>query len=120
MKPKIDRTDFGSITIEGQEFEHDVIIGLNGETKKRKKKLSKAVYGTSHMISVDEAKNIYEEKAERVIIGTGQSDMVRLSDEAADYFRRKNCRTELFPTSEAIHMWNKAKGHVIGLFHITC
>jgi hypothetical protein len=28
-------------------FEHDVIIRLNGKVKRRKKKLSKAVYGTS-------------------------------------------------------------------------
>lgn len=120
MKPRIDETKFGSITIEGQIFEHDVIIRLNGKTKKRKKKLSKAVYGTSHMISLDEAKYVYEEKAERLIIGTGQSGMVRLSDETADYFRRKNCQVDLLPTPEAIQVWNKAKGGVIGLFHITC
>jgi hypothetical protein len=120
MKPQIEETKFGSITIEGQTFEHDVIIRLNGKTKKRKKKLSKAVYGTSHTISLDEAKHINEEKAERLIIGTGQSDMVKLSDEAADYFRRKNCQVDLLPTPEAIQVWNKSKGQVIGLFHITC
>ena len=120
MKPRIDQTEFGSITVEGQTFEHDVVIRLNGKTKKRKKKLSKAVYGTSHTISLDEAKHVYEEKAERLIIGTGQSDMVKLSEEAADYFRRKKCQADLLPTSEAIQVWNKAKGQVIGLFHITC
>ena len=120
MKPRIDETKFGSITIEGQTFEYDVIIRLNGKTKKRKKKLSKAVYGTSHTISLDEAKYVYEEDAERLIIGTGQSGMVRLSDEAVDYFRRKNCQADLLPTPEAIQVWNKAKGDVIGLFHITC
>lgn len=40
MKPAIDQTDFGSITIEGTLFGHDVIIRQNGEVKKRKKKLS--------------------------------------------------------------------------------
>jgi hypothetical protein len=97
-----------------------VIIRLNGHTKKRKKKLSKAVYGTSHTISVDEAKHIYEEKAERLIIGTGQSGMVELSAEAADYFKRKECQVELLPTPEAIRVWNKAEGEVISLFHVTC
>jgi hypothetical protein len=51
MKPNIDSTTFGSITIEGTDFEHDVIIRLDGEVKKRKKKLSKAMYGTSHIVS---------------------------------------------------------------------
>jgi hypothetical protein len=59
MKPHIDQTMFGSITIEGTHFEHDVIIRLNGQIKKRKKKLSKAVYGTSHVVSLAEAKHVY-------------------------------------------------------------
>jgi hypothetical protein len=69
--------------------------------EKRRKKLSKAVYGTSHIVSLDEAKYIYEEGAERVILGTGQQGMVKLS-------------------TEAIQAWNEAEGAVIGLFHVTC
>ena len=41
MKPRIDETEFGSITIEGTVFDHDVIIRPDGQVKKRKKKLSK-------------------------------------------------------------------------------
>jgi len=67
MKPRIDRTAFGSITIEGTEFEHDVLIRLNGRPEKRKKKLSKAVYGTSHIISMAEAEYVFEKGAERLI-----------------------------------------------------
>ncbi len=32
MKPSIDQTTFGSITIAGQIFERDVIIRLNSQT----------------------------------------------------------------------------------------
>ena len=42
MKPRIDDTKFGSITIEGTVAEHDVIIRLNGQVEKRKKKLSQS------------------------------------------------------------------------------
>ena len=55
MKPKIEATSFGSITIDGQKFKKDVVIRLDGSVKKRKKKLSKRIYGTSHTISLDEA-----------------------------------------------------------------
>lgn len=120
MKPKINSTEFGSITIEGQTYENDVVIRLDGEVTKRKKKLSKAVFGTSHKISLDEAKAIFEPGAERLIIGTGQTGMVKLSDEAADYFKKKDCQAQLYPTPEAIRVWNKADGKTIGLFHITC
>ena len=46
--------------------------------------------------------------------------MVGLSDEAADYFAKKKVKVELARTPEAIARWNKAKGKVIGLFHVTC
>ena len=120
MKPKIDSTQFGSITIAGQKYAHDVIIRLNGEVCKRKKKLSKAVYGTSHVISLDEARFIFEDKAERLIIGSGQTGMVELSDEAAEFFRKRKCRVDLAPTPEALRAWNEAQGNVIALFHVTC
>ena len=120
MKPNIDQTTFGSITIEGSTFEHDVVIGLDSQVKKRKKKLSKAVYGTSHILSLAEAKHIYEPEAKRLIIGTGQEGNVRLSGEATDYFKKKQCQVDLLPTPEAIHSWNEAAGPTISLFHVTC
>ncbi len=40
MKPTIDGAKFGSITIEGEKIEHDIVIRLNGDVEKRKKKLS--------------------------------------------------------------------------------
>src|SRR3984893_13078843 len=92
MKPNIDQTTFGSITIEGTIFGHDVVIRLSGQVEKRRKKLSKAIYGTSHILSLAEAKQVYEPEAKRLIIGTGQEGNVRLSEEAADYFKRKQCQ----------------------------
>jgi len=120
MKPTIDRTTFGSITIDGQVFEHDVLIRRNGRVKKRKKKLSKAVYGTSHKLSLAEAKHIYEQGTSRLIIGSGQEGNVQLSKEAAVYFGGKRCQVELLPTPKAIAAWNETEGAVIGLFHVTC
>lgn len=120
MKPKIEATSFGSITIDGREIGNDVILRLDGSVKKRKKKLSRRVYGTSHTISLDEAKYVYEEGAELLIIGTGQYDLVRLSDEAQAYLEKHNCQVKLAATPEALGIWNQAKGKVIGLFHVTC
>ena len=120
MKLQIDSTKFGSITIEGEKIKHDVIIRLDGKIKKRKKKLSKAIYGTSHTISQDEAQYVYQKGAEKLIIGTGQYDTVKLSDEAEKYFKQKHCRVKLLSTPKAVSAWNKAKGAVIGLFHVTC
>lgn len=120
MKPTIDRTEFGSITIGGEQYDRDLIIRLGGKIEKRKKKLSKAVYGTSHTISLDEARHVYQEGADLLIVGTGQYGMVALSDEASGYFEEEGCEVELLPTKEAILAWNEARGATIGLFHVTC
>jgi hypothetical protein len=120
MKPAMGDTGFGYISIEGSKIEHDIVVRLSGKIKKRKKKLSKSVYGTSHIVSLEEAKSIYQKGAERLIIGSGQEGMVRLSEEAVEYFKKKKCRVILQPTPKAIKYWDKAKGAVIGLFHVTC
>ena len=90
------------------------------EVKKRKKKLSKAIFGTSHIVSLDEAKHIYEKGARKIIIGSGQSEMVKLSKEAEDYFSRKKCMVSILPTEEAIQSWNDSEKKIVGMFHVTC
>ena len=50
-RPQIDAAAFGSITIAGRKIENDVILRLDGSTEKRKKKLFKSVFCTSHTIS---------------------------------------------------------------------
>ena len=102
MKPDINGTSFGSITINNNVIEHDIVIRLSGNVEKRKKKLSKAVYGSSHTISLDEAKFIYEKGADSLIIGTGQTGLVKLSGEAQEYFESNNCSINLSPTPKAI------------------
>ncbi len=120
MRPKIDATWFGSITIEGERYEHDVVIRLSGKVSKRNKQLSKAIYGTSHIISLAEIEELYRKRAERIIVGAGQQGEVTLSDEAAQFLAQRDCQVTLAPTPEAIKLWNEAKGKVLGLFHITC
>jgi hypothetical protein len=120
VKPHIDGTAFGSIIIEGERHERDVIIRLNGAVKKRKKKLSKEVYGTSHTLSLNEAEHVYQAGAPLFIVGTGQYGQVQLSPEASRFFRDRNCQVRLLPTPEAIHAWNQAREPLIGLFHVTC
>ena len=120
MCPHLDRTEFGWIEIDGRRYEHDVLIRRDGTVEKRKKKLSKRVYGTSHTISRDEAKHVYEKGASTLIVGSGQNDCVRLSDEAAEYFKRHDVEVQLLPTPRAIDAWNEAPEDSIGLFHVTC
>jgi hypothetical protein len=93
-----------------------VVLSVN----KRKKKLSKQHYGTSHTVSLDEAKHIFDDGAERLIVGAGQNGVLKLSDEAEDYFTKKGCSVDLRSTPEAMKEWNEAEGKVIAMFHVTC
>jgi hypothetical protein len=116
----IDRTEFGSITIDGKTYDHDVIIHLSGRVEKRHKALSKAEYGTSHIISKAEAKSVFEDGCDVLIIGTGQQGNVRLSPEAEAYFHKKDCHVMLLPTPEAVSSFNRSRDRKIGLMHVTC
>ncbi len=117
---KIESTEFGNITIDGKKYEFDVVIRLSGEIVKRKKKLSKRYYGTSHVVSKDEAKFVHEDGCRELVLGTGQDDNVRLSKEAAEYFDKKGCKVIAQPTPDAIETFNRSKKGTIGLFHVTC
>jgi hypothetical protein len=91
-------TTFGTITIDGKTY----------EVVKRKKKPSKKYYGSSHVISKDEAKFVFEKGCEQLVVGSGQMGNVRLSPEAEAYFAKKDCKVVLKPTPEAIHMFNRS------------
>ena len=116
----IESSTFGTITIDGKTYEHDVIIRLSGEVVKRKKKLSKKLYGTSHTLSKEEAKFVFEKGCQQLILGSGQHGNVHLSPDAEAYFRKKGCLVLLKPTPEALHLYNKSRAKKVGLFHVTC
>jgi hypothetical protein len=117
---EIESTSFGAITIDGKTYEHDVVVRLSGEVVKRKKQLSKKYYGTSHMLSKDEAKFVFEKGCQQLIVGSGQMGNVQLSPQADAYFAKKRCKVLLRPTPEAIRLFNRSKRKKIGLFHVTC
>jgi hypothetical protein len=116
----IERTEFGSITIDGKTYDHDVVIRLSGKVDKRQKKLSKEQYGTSHIISKAEAKAVFEDGCDQLIVGAGQHGNVRLSPEASAYFEKKGCRVIVEPTPEAIRSFNESQNRKVGLMHVTC
>jgi hypothetical protein len=87
---------------------------------KRKKELSKKYYGTSHVLSKDEAKFVFERGCEQLMLGSGQMGNVHLSPEAEAYFAKQGCNVILQATPEAIRVFNTSHAKKIGLFHVTC
>ncbi|MFA8434303.1 MAG: MTH938/NDUFAF3 family protein [Marinifilaceae bacterium] len=120
MKPHINSTSFGYITIEGETYDHDVVINSIGDITKRKKKLSKRVYGTSHCISEEELQYVMEEGVVHLIIGAGQYDTVELSEPAKQIVKAHQLQAHISATPTAIQLWNSFQEKVVGLFHVTC
>ena len=121
MNPILSGTGFGWIDVGGERLSHDILIRLDGKVDKRKKALSKEVYGTSHTISLAEAEFVYEDGAQGLLIGAGHFGRVRLSPEAAAFFQKKDCPVTILPTPQAVKAWNnKEEEKILGLFHITC
>lgn len=116
----IDGTEFGSITIDGRVYSHDVLIRLSGKIEKRKKKLSKKQYGTSHVMSREEAEFVYEKGCRLLVVGTGQDGNLRLSPEASEFFAAMGCNVVAAPTPGAITLFNESPGGRSALFHVTC
>ncbi len=120
MKPKIVKSKFGSIQVEDQVYNHDILIRLDGSILKRKKKLSKRKFGTSHKVSLKEMRYIFEEGASNLVIGTGQYDQVRLSRKAEEFLQKRECGILMASTQQAIELWNESGPGSIALFHVTC
>jgi hypothetical protein len=65
---------------------------------RRKKKLSKKYYVTSHDLSKEEANFVSENGCQQLILGSGQMSNVHLSPEAEAYFAKKGCAVLSQPT----------------------
>ena len=102
--------------MDAKRISHDILIRLDGEVIKRKKILSKKIYGTSHTISLAEAEFIYQEGAHGLLIGAGQFGWVRLSPKAAAFFQEKGCPITILPTPRRSKPGMKALRRQSGYF----
>ena len=100
--------------------QYSQLIARRVRVVKRKKKLSKRLYGTSHTISEDEARFVFEKGCKELILGTGQYDNAALSPEAAAFLKKKGCKVIAKPTPKAIKIYNLTRKPQVGLFHVTC
>jgi hypothetical protein len=95
-----DKFAFGSIQIDGNKYEHDVIID-RGEIRKRKKKPSKQFreqFGHTPL-SVEEK---IPWKCQRLVVGTGAHGGLPVMGEVKQEAQRRRIELLVLPTTEAI------------------
>ena len=111
---RIDGTSFGSITVDGKHYSHDVWIFADGSIRRRDR---------NHEFTLNELDLLLEGKPELVVVGTGQAGCVRIDEDAVREASRQGIKIVGEPTPGALKLYNEAvktKRRVVGAFHVTC
>jgi len=112
---KIDFYEFGRIIVNGQEYRHDLIIFPN-------RILSPWWRQEGHLLDLADLKEVWSEKADFLVIGTGAYGVMKVKDEVKKKAAELGFTLIIQPTFEAVKTYNQkaAQGKVIGAFHLTC
>ncbi|MGB9978657.1 Mth938-like domain-containing protein [Methanobacterium sp.] len=114
---------FGMVKFSGKEYSHDIVIHTDENIEKRNKNLSRRKYNTSHILSAEEITDLLDEDPEILIVGRGQSSMLKIGKDAAELLYDKNIKLVDPPTPKAIEEYNKLKNQgkkIAAVIHITC
>jgi hypothetical protein len=112
---KIDHYEFGRLVVGGQEFHHDLIIFYD-----RVRPQWWRVEG--HRLQVIDLEDVWQEKAEFLIIGTGAYGAMKVEKEVKEKALQVGFQLIVQPTREAVKTYNQieAQSKAIGAFHLTC
>lgn len=113
-----EKYSFGSITIDGTTYDHDLVID-RGEISKRKKKHSKKYSaGFGHTPLSSEEKIPW--KCRRLVIGTGMNGAMPVMEEVKLEAKRRKVELLLLPTAEAIKKLETGMNETNVILHLTC
>jgi len=110
----LDAASFGSITISGKKYDHDVYVFWDGAVERRV---------GDHTVPARQMEYIVNKKPEIVIIGTGQFGEVRVPSESEKLAKEQNIEVVKTRTPQAIGIFNEAMKQgkrVSAIIHVTC
>ena len=134
----IEEYHYGSITIDGNTYNHDVEVrwtdaasgDTRGEPRPAKGEILKWWRGKSHVIDEEDVKRAIDQDPDILVIGTGESGSAFITEAAKEEIRAKGIELIIDLTEQATKTFNiinedseEEEGEqrkVIGLFHITC
>lgn len=116
---KIRLVTFGEIDIEGQRYDHDVVIE-KGQTRKRKKKVSKAYRGQFGHTPISVRENI-PWHGTKLFIGTGVYGSLPIMPDVYEEAQRQGIEIIAKPTVEVCELVKKYNPKDINaILHVTC
>ena len=114
----IDRFSFGTIRIDGDTFDVDVVID-RGEVRPRKKKPSKQFRSEYGHTPLSVAEKI-PWKCSRLVIGTGAQGSLPVMPEVLEEAERRGVEVTVVRTEKAIRLLRDAGPDTNAVLHITC
>ena len=117
MKLRIEGYSFGRMTVSGREFASDLIIHPDGRIQGNWRR------ARGHSLVPDDITTVLDSAPKKLIIGTGYSGMMRVSESVAELCKKRGIEVELYTTAEAMTKFNKASEAgtaVAACFHLTC
>lgn len=115
---KIEGFSFGSMRIDGNEYEHDVVID-RGTINKRKKKPSKPFRERFGHTPLSAGEDI-PWNCRRLIIGTGAYGLLPVMDEVTREAAERRVELLILPTPQAIERVNQGDPETNAVLHVTC
>lgn len=109
----IDSSAFGSITIDGKVYNHDVYVLPSGKVEER---------GYGHTFTKDQVERVLRENPDVVIIGKGTSGLASLSSDERALLEKTGAELIEADTpgvKEKFNELTKAK-KVAAIIHVTC
>jgi hypothetical protein len=115
---KVKYLGFGSVEIDGERYEYDVVV-RSGRVEKRKKKLSKHLKEKYGHTPLSIAENIPWD-CKTLIIGTGESGALPVLDEVKSDAEKRRVTLVIMKTEEACQELEKAGVKTNAVLHLTC
>jgi hypothetical protein len=115
---RIDAFSFGSITIDGTTYEHDVVID-GGKIRKRDKKPSKELPSTRGHTPLSAAEDI-PWSCRTLVIGTGAYGRLPVLEDVRREAKRRGVSLIVKPTLQAGEYLGRASDGTNAILHVTC
>lgn len=111
---KIDFTKFGEVSVDGKIYYSDMLVWWDGRVEFRVKK---------HTFDMDDFLGLLKKKPEVIVIGTGQTGVVKVSDKVRQAAEERKIKLYVDPSPKAVDMFNglvAQRKRAVALIHTTC
>ncbi len=117
-KLRISHYSFGKIIIDNKTYTSDVIIYSNRVDSSWWRK-------EGHYLQPVDLTDVVNAKPDILIIGTGNSGVMRVTGETLDFVKSKGIEVYVDITGKAVELFNKLQGEktnkiIIATLHLTC